>query len=202
MAKKQTENHMAVELLPNMGNGHDELSELYKWSYADAVKAQDIYELQNPEPIDTNNPGIIFNEPFSRWQAAQELMELYDSHKKGDKGAILKALHVCFIHRLQIPRWCETAYVNAYRKVNFFQAKTWQDVFGNPHKKGTHIATKKQEKEMSFRVYDRIGQIKKDDPSVPIDGWLFEKVGREFAIGGKTLTEEYYYKWKNFFDNK
>jgi len=194
MQKKQTDRKSVIELedhLPSESAGIDEMMQFYKWNFAEAATAQTKYEVQNPEQI---AKGPIF-----RWQGAQELMELQKSYQSGDNGAILKALHICFSKQLPIPKWCSTAYLNKYRQVKFYQAKTWGDVFGNPHPSGTHLATKKQEIDYSFRVYDRIKQIKADDPSIPVDGWLFERVGKEFGIGGKTLTEEYYYKWKNYF---
>lgn len=180
--------------LPTECINHDTIIQLYNWTFDDAAAAQTKFE--------DENPGTIANGPLFQWRGAQELMELCESYHAGDKGAVLKALHVCFFKHLPIPRWCEVAYLGAYRSVKFYNAKTWGDVFGSPHPKGSHISTKKQETDYSFRVYDRIRQIKEDDPSIAIDGWLFEKVGKEFGIGGKTLTEEYYYKWKNYFENK
>ena len=189
---RQNKKMIPEDFLPIEGSSQDELKQLYTWSFAEAAEAQGRYEAENPETI---AKGPIF-----QWQGAQELMELYESYQAGDKGAILRALHICFFKRLPIPRWCETAYLSAYRSVKFYYAKTWGDVFGKPHPRGTHLGAKRQENEKSFCVYDRVMQIKKDDPSVPIDGFLFESVGREFGIGGKTLTEKYYYKWKNFFE--
>lgn len=42
--------------------------------------------------------------------------------------------------------------------------------------------------------------IKQTTPDTPIDGYLFEKVGRKLGIGGKTLTEEYYYGAKKYLE--
>jgi hypothetical protein len=178
--------------LPAACMDSDTMLNLYKWTFDDAAAAQTKFE--------NENPGTVAKGPLFQWQGAQELIELYESYHAGDKGAVLKALHICFFTHLPIPRWCENAYLGAYRSVKFYNAKTWGDVFGSPHKKGAHLSTKKQETNYSFRVYDRIKQIKEEDPSIPIDGFLFESVGKEFGIGGKTLTEEYYYKWKNYFD--
>jgi hypothetical protein len=200
---RRTEKIIPDDLLPIAEQLQDELKKLYLWSFAEAAEAQDKYEaINHPTPIDVNNLDSLTREPFRRWVAAQELMTLYESYQEGDRGAILKTLHICFSTHLPIPRWCELAYLNAFRKVKFYNAKTWRAVFGNPHPKGTHIGAKKQEQDMGFRVYDRIKQIKEADPSVAIDGWLFERIGREFGIGGKTLTEEYYYKMKNLLEKK
>jgi len=90
------------------------------------------------------------------------------------------------------------AFLSSYRQVRHYRAKSWDDVFGQPHPKGIHLKTKRQEREKPHSVYRIIEQIKKEDPSTAIDGALFERVGKELGIGGKTLTENYYYKALKF----
>lgn len=188
MDKKQLKKH-----LPTEGQGRDEMIKFYSWSFEDAWAAQEAWQ-----GVDTHIKG---RGPFFRWIGAGELQGLYEIYRKGNKAAVIEALYVCSLNSLPIPRWCEMAYLSAYRKIKHYKAKSWDDVFGRPHPKGTHLETKKQEREFAFKVYNRIEQIKRDDPSTPIDGYLFERIGREFGIGGKTLTEGYYYKEKNFRKN-
>jgi len=88
------------------------------------------------------------------------------------------------------------SFLKAYRKVRQYRAKSWDDVFGRPHKKGTHLDAKEQERKKSLPAYNRIKEIKRNDPSIPIDEDLFAIVGKEFGRS-KTLIAEYYYKWKN-----
>jgi hypothetical protein len=179
------------EHLPTQGLGRDEMMQFYSWSDEDALKAQKEWEARYKRE-ERQGRG-----PYMRWVWANRLKEIYHFYCAGDRGAILVALYICSLESLPIPRWCELAYLAAYRKVREYKAKSWDDVFLPPHTKGTHLATKKQEWEMSPEIFQRIEEIKKADPSIPIDGCLFEKVGREFGIGGKTLTEKLYYKWKN-----
>ncbi|HNQ64722.1 MAG TPA: hypothetical protein PKW92_06740 [Smithella sp.] len=174
--------------LPNEGPGYDDLKQLYAWSFDDAWKAQNEWKAKN-----TRGRGPLF-----RWLGAQELKELYNTHKAGNSAAILEAIFLCSMNSLPIPRWCEMAYITAYRKVRQYKAKSWDDVFGRPHPKGMHLETKRQEREKGFKVYDMIEKIKQDDPTTPIDGFLFETIGRKLGIGGKTLTETYYYKELTF----
>ena len=181
---KRLEDHLYH--LPNEGPGYDDLKQLYAWTFADAEKTQEEWENRNKR-----GRGPLF-----RWIGAQELKELFEVYRTGNIKAIIEALFVCCLNSLPIPRWCENGYLSAYRKVRQYKAKSWDDVFGQPHPKGMHIAPKRQEREFGWKVYRRIQQIKKDHPSTAIDGALFERVGREFAIGGKTLVEEYYYKEK------
>lgn len=182
------------EHLPTEGQGREEMIKIHSWRFEDAWAAQETWQGE-----DTHIKG---RGPFFRWIGAGELQGLYELYQKGNKAAVVEALYVCSLNSLPIPRWCEMAYLSAYRKVRQYKAKSWDDVFGRPHPKGIHLETMRQEREFALRIYHRIKEIKRDDPLTPIDGYLFESIGREFGIGGKTKTEGYYYKWKNYFENK
>ena len=183
------------EHLPTEGPGRDDMLKMSTWDFEEARDAQEDWAKRY-------GPNKVGRGPFFRWVGVQELRELYDIYRTGDSGAITEALFVCALNSLPIPRWCEVAYLEAYRKVRHYKAKSWDDVFGHPHQKGAHLGAKRQEREKGILVYNRIRQIKEDNPSTPIDGYLFETIGKEFAIGGKTLTEGYYYKWKNILESK
>ena len=173
--------------LPTEGPGRNDLKKLYEWSFEDAWEAQEEWEASHGQG----------RGPFFRWMGAQELKQIYDMYKTGYKHAVTEGLYTCALNSLPMPRWLEMAYLGAYRTVRHYKAKSWDDVFGRPHPKGTHLGTKKQERDFAWKVYRRIQQIKQDNPSIPIDGFLFERIGKELGIGGKTLTEEYYYIEKN-----
>lgn len=195
MPEKQTEKKRPSALgldhhLPTEGECRDEMMQIYAWTFEDALRAEEEWETRY-------GPNIRGRGPLSRWIGAQELKELYDTYRAGNARVIIEALFVCSLNSLPIPRWCEMAYLAAYRKVRQYKAKSWDDVFGRPHPKGTHLGTKRQEREKGWMVYRIIEKTKQDDPSTPIDGFLFESVGRKLGIGGKTLTEKLYYKEKN-----
>jgi len=97
-----------------------------------------------------------------------------------------------------LPRWCEYGFLGAYRKIRHYRAKSWDTVFGVPHKKHTNLDAKRKEREKSYLVYRRIEEIKKQEPSTATDWELFERVGKDFGIGASTLTEGYYYKELKF----
>ena len=150
--------------------------------------------------LEGNSRGRLF---FSRWEDAQYLVKFekyYDETK--DPSIIPEAIYLCALNDFSIPEWCAMAYLSAVRKVKFYQAKSWDDVFGQPHPKGTHLGAKRQIREKQFIVYDRITKLKDADPNIPIDGYLFEKIGRELGIGSKTLTEEYYYSAKKMIEKQ
>lgn len=180
--------------LPAEGAGREELRKLYAWSFEDAKAAQDEWDKSG----DHSQYAVG---PLFRWIAAQQLKDLKTMFDAGDKVALLETISLCALRDLSIPKWCAIAYLKAYRKVIHYKVGSWDDAFGKPNPKGTHLGAKRQKREYMFAVYDRIKQIREIDPSVPIDGHLFETVGKEFGIGGKTLTEQYYYDAKKKFEN-
>jgi len=187
MPKKTNPYESLADHLPIEGQGRDEMKQLYSWDFEAALAEQEKWKNEH-------TPG---RGPFFRWVGAQELKELYDNYKGGNEKALTEALYTCSMNSLPLPRWCEMAFLSAYRKVRHYKEKSWDDVFGRPHPKHTHLEAKREEREKSFRVYLRINEIKQENPDTPIDGHLFETVGLEFGIGGKTKTEEWYYKYKN-----
>ena len=224
MRKKQTKINKPTALdlrnhLPIEGPGKKDLMQLYSWDFDDAQQAEKDW-------INKYGSNVVGRGPLFRWIGAQELKELYNAYKSGEPAAIIEALYVCTLNSLPIPRWCEMAYLAAYRKVRQYKAKSWDDVFGQPHPKGVHLDRKQMEREKSFSVYRRIkevndgnlfgnkekelvdgnqvrhsnGRIKWHNPSA-IGEELFKRVGKEFNVG-KTLAEEYFYKWKNKLEKK
>ena len=191
MPKKQTD-----EIKPS-----DELveAELEYKEFMDAYQIQKIYA-ENwgaQQRWESAHRGQYLEGPLYQRLAKITLEELYNNYRAGDKQALLEAMYGCMKHTIPLPHWCKKAFLSACGEVYDYKAKTWDDVFGHPHPKGTHLDTKRQEREKAPLIYRRIMQIKKDDPSTPIDGYLFYTVGKEFGIGGKTKTEEWYYKQKD-----
>lgn len=131
--------------------------------------------------------------------AARELMKRYRSHKEGDKGAVLEALYICVREQFPLPVWCEVAYLERFRKVLDRGAGSWDDVFGRPWPKGSHLGADEQRVKFAPKVFSRVLELHKAGHA--IDANLFEKVGRELGIGGKTLTEKYYYDFRNRLKN-
>ena len=174
------------EHLPREGKGRDEMIQLYAWTFEEACSKQEAWKEKGE-----NGRGPLF-----RWLGAADLKELCELYRKGNKAALIKALEVCALNSLPLPRWCEMAYLSAYREICQYEARSWDDVFGRPHPKGTHLETKREIFLKSDSVYDRINEILKTEPNIPIDKYLFERVGCEFGIGGATKISEIYYKIK------
>lgn len=196
---------MKEDYLPVEGAGREELKMFYAWSIEDAIRAQGEWEKTDRQAVaagdsewtaqvglgEEENPSVAKG-PLFRWDDAQWLKTLGDHFMAtGDKDAILKALAVCALNDLPIPRWCSIAYLKAYRNVRQYRAKSWDDAFGQPHPKNAKIENRRDKREKEFLVYDRVREIKRESPNTPIDRNLFEDVGKEFCISGG-LADQYY----------
>lgn len=171
----------------------EELRTLYAWTFEEAQRAQKEWDKTEH---DQRAKGPIF-----RWDAVQKLKELADHFKEtDDKNIILEAVFLCAMNGLPMPGWCSMAYVEAYRDVWFRAVTSWDEAFGKPHPKGTHAFDHRTERNNSFKIYQRIQEISKEEGS-HVDGNLFLRVGLEMGIGGKTKTAELYYAAKKWFDS-
>ncbi len=185
-----SDDYLPNDDLPTEGADRAQMQKIYSLTYEQALIAQEKWAADG-------NHDQWERGPFHRWIGAQALKEIHKQYRtRQNPDAVIEALYECAYYSLPIPSWCERAYISAYRNIRQYKAKSWDDVFGKPHPKGTHIATKRQEREMTWRVYSEIQKIKRESPSTPIDGFLFDHIGRKLGIGGKTLTEAYYYEIK------
>lgn len=187
MGKKEIK--IVDELLPR-GAGRDELRQLYSWSAADAAIAQAEFDKNREKSSEQDEYAA--DGPYARWLWAQMLKELYQQYKDGDPGAILEALDHCFHHDLPIPLWCTEAFKAGYNKTKrLYESRSWDAVFGTPHPGNTKIGAHENRVRLEFIVFQRVRQIKLDDPARPIDRLLFDEIGEEFGISG-ALAEKYY----------
>ena len=179
--------------LPKEGAGKAELEMLYSWTLEDAQAAQDVW--------DNKAHSEYAAGPLFRWIEAQHLLELGKTYlETKDHGLILEGLFSCSMRDLPIPKWCSMGFVKRYRHVRHFNAKSWDDAFGQPHPKHSQLLTLKERREKGFIIYNRVRE--RHQAGEPIDGALFESVGRELAIGSKTKTEEIYYEEKKWMENR
>jgi hypothetical protein len=175
-----------------------------EWTFEDAIRAQDKWDASDRQNSIDEGRSLTDNVrgPLFQWIGAQELKELRAAYNQGRKEAILEVVYTCSLNSLPLPEWFEIAFIKAYRQVKQYRAKSWDDVFGKAHKKGTHLATKRQERTKSLAVYRRVREIKQAEPLTPTDERLFDRVGRETGLGGATVMSEYYYSWKNKLETK
>jgi len=134
---------------------------------------------------------------YQKWVDAHYFKDLEKGYKKSkNKSIILEAVFVCTLNDFDLPEWLKAAYRTAYRNVRHYRAGSWSEAFGPAHPKGAHIPAKRELRENEYLIYNRIREIIALEPETPIDGHLFERVGRELGIGGKTKISKIYYKIK------
>jgi hypothetical protein len=181
-------------LLPKEGQGRDEMKKFYSWNFDDAWQAHEKMIKKSSEQISKG--------PFFRWLGAQELKDIYKIYRTEKNAALItEAIFTCSLNSLPIPCWCEMAYLDAYRKVRQYKARSWDDVFGQPHPKNVKLGAKADERKKSLLIFRRVKEILYINPSKAIDRSLFGEVGKEFGVGD-SLAEKYYYQWNKRLNKK
>ena len=95
-----------------------------------------------------------------------------------------------------LPNGLARAFIRAFDKVNQAVAGSWDEVFGTPYSKGTHVPKIRERKTAGVKVYTRVKQLHETEQA-PLDDTLFEKVGAEFGFK-KTKASELYDHWDNY----
>jgi hypothetical protein len=115
--------------------------------------------------------------------------------KEGDKSELLHFIANCFACRSAVPDWAAEMFHKAVLKSFSKEIRSWDEVFGRPIKKGTHLRRAKRKFEIGSPIRDRVNQ--RHAAGEPLDKVLFELVGEEFGVGG-TFVSDLYYAWKKF----
>lgn len=164
------------------------------------IKLHDAYE----ETKGTDEYEEFLSEALKTIDLTRELQLTFLQNKYEETGSgayVLEALDICCSDNAKPPQWVRSAFCEAYNKAkNRYEVKSWDEVFEPPHPKGSHLSTKQEHAKNLFRVFRRINEIRKDEPETPIDGYLFERVGRELGLGSKTKIEGIYYEFKNLYE--
>src|SRR5262245_16922400 len=128
---------------------------------------------------------------------AECLAILKEKCEGGNKAAILKALHQCFLMNAPVPRWLRQAFVNAYENVAGFKAKSWDQAFGRPHPKRMRPQARKQYRDLRYPI--AVSVHRRKAAGKPVDKRMFEKIAGELKragevarISGTTVSEIYY----------
>lgn len=152
--------------------------------------------------------GIGHGSPWHRWINHRSAADLEAQYKSGDKAALIEAIYMCANAEIPLLQWIEKAFRRGYQQVLSLnlQSNSWDDVFGKPLPKGSHLNALKKHRNMRPVVWGEVrklinaGIINKKGVTTlrPIDSGLFEEVGKKLGLG-KTLTEDLYYEFKNNF---
>jgi hypothetical protein len=126
-----------------------------------------------------------------------DLDKLKRDFDAGDKGAVISAIEVCFRNESPVPGWAQNEFINVCGDIHFGRSKSWDEVFGRPHKKGAQLGAMRRKKRLGLPVLVRVRE--RHAGGEPIGKDLFDSVGEELGIGG-TLVSEIYSEAKKGFD--
>jgi hypothetical protein len=113
-------------------------------------------------------------------------------YEAGDKAALLLLMRHCYLMHWDVPEWAQKAFLDVLDRVGRGDVRSWDDVFGEPLPKGKHMRTAQLE-HRKYAIYIHVRAIVEKE-RVPIDGKLFERVGRETGLGGSTVIKGLYYR--------
>jgi hypothetical protein len=150
------------------------------------------------------------------FEQESELFRIAYERKARDKSALLNTIMLSILFRQPLPEWAAKAFEDAYNFVMMGGARSWNEVFGDPHpgkhKRSVALKNRKYEVHRRVRVLHEGGERRgldalrqdprKTPPGLPIDEALFERVGRELGQemnpGGKpiskTVISDLYYR--------
>lgn len=137
--------------------------------------------------------------PVNLWTAFQAIEGLRANVERGDGTALLRVIYHCALRDLVLPDWAARKFLTKFRKVIHHEAKSWDTVFGKPHRKGMQLHGARLRREKAPQVWLRVTNIRRDEPKTPIGDELFARVAKELGIN-KTLCNELYYERQRDFE--
>jgi hypothetical protein len=114
----------------------------------------------------------------------------------GDKSALLYTIYVCLEFRWPIPEWARVAFLDACEAVKRFEIGSWDEIFGRPVPKSTHLKTERRKEQLRFEIIACVKILKARGDR--IDKELFEKIGKKLKprLSGTTVSA-IYYDWRS-----
>jgi hypothetical protein len=110
---------------------------------------------------------------------------------------VLSAINICFHSETAVPGWVQAEFTNACTNVRIGLFKSWDEVFGRPHKKGAQLGAVRRKRPLRIPILNRVEE--RHAAGEPISKDLFDSVGAELGIGG-TLVSEIYSEAKKMHD--
>jgi hypothetical protein len=97
--------------------------------------------------------------------------------EEGNKAALLMALHRCLLLKKPLPEWMRTAFIRAYESATAFKIRSWDEAFGPPQEKSTHLKTRKQHAKLRYPIAFLVHRLRA--MGRPIDKSMFEEIAKE-----------------------
>jgi hypothetical protein len=117
--------------------------------------------------------------------------------EEGNKAVLLMAMHQCLLMMKPLPKWLRLAFIEAYQSATAFEIRSWDEVFGPPQEKGTHLESRKQHAKMRYPVAFHVHRLSASGR--PIDKGMFEEIAEKLRKDGveaikATTVEKIYYE--------
>ena len=112
------------------------------------------------------------------------------SFEAGDKSVLLWTINTCLELRRPIPEWLRAAFLEAYEAADRFEIRSWEEVFGRPVPKSTHLKPRKRDAALPLIILEHVEALKRAGRKVDKD--LFKEVGKEWGINATRASEIYY----------
>lgn len=144
--------------------------------------------------------GLSSEGPLFQRAALDEIARHKVRYLNGDRFALMEAIYLCAWHKLMMPDWVSSEYINGIQSILGCREKSLDDVFGLPYKKGAHLNALKKKREIRPAVFVRVLEILKENPDTPIDRELFKRVGKEVhpPVGGSEAEKLWYEAKKEY----
>jgi hypothetical protein len=93
-----------------------------------------------------------------------------------------------------MPEWAAGELVSIHRAALTGEIRSWNDVFGRPWQQERPRAQRRSLRPRTWKweVWKLVHELHKGKGQPPIDNKLFEEVGRELALGGKSTVAALY----------
>jgi hypothetical protein len=112
------------------------------------------------------------------------------SFEAGDKSVLLWTIYTCLDSGRPIPQWSQAAFRNANEAAERFEIRSWDKVFGQPVRKGTHLRPRKRDAALPLIIVEDVGALIRAGWKVNKD--LFKEVGKAWGVSATRASEIYY----------
>ena len=125
--------------------------------------------------------GVLIDNPeeYSRVSKSE--------YEAGDKSALMRMIIFSALNKSPIPEWAAAVLDGAAGFAAWGELKSWDDVFGKPSRRRRSVIEKWQRRQ---EVWAKVVTL--SERGRKIDDDLFDEIGRELAIGGKTEVKRLY----------
>jgi hypothetical protein len=114
----------------------------------------------------------------------------------GDKSTLIWVIYQCLEMKRPLPEWARVAFLAACDSVAEYEIKSWDDAFGRPHPKSTHLKAEKEKEKLRWVIIMHVKNLRAEGDR--IDKGLFEKIGRKLdPRRSGTTVSAIYYDWRS-----